>query len=215
MTARVPGLPAAKMVFFDFDGVIKQSVEVKGRAFAELFRPHGAALSERVLAHHLANSGLSRFEKMPKYLEWAGEEPTAARVDDYCHRFAARARQGVMDAAWVPGAQELLRANPYRQTFVLVTAAPREEIEDILMALELRHCFDRVYGAPTRKLAAIQDALRRCGIAPEHCLAIGDARADYDAAHAAGVPFVLVRHASNTALFADYDGHSIEDFTAP
>lgn len=205
-------LRAARLVFWDFDGVIKQSTDIKADAFAELFRSFGATLSDRVRAHHLENGGISRFEKIPRYLEWAGEPPTPDCIADYCRRFAALVRQAVIDAAWVPGAEQLVRSNPLRQTFVLVTATPLEEIEDILGALKLRGCFADVYGAPKSKSAAIREVLSKHGIAREHCVAIGDARADYEAALVNQVPFVLLRHRGNTAVFSNYTGDSREDF---
>jgi len=204
----------ARLVFWDFDGVIKQSVEVKAWAFAELFRSRSAALAERVRIHHLANGGLSRFEKMPTYLTWAGIEPTPEKVAQYCQRFSDLALQGVVDAEWVPGAERLLRENPYGQEFVLFTATPQQEIEAILNALQLDTCFAQVHGAPTSKAAAIKSVLASGQLRPEQCLAIGDARADYDAACANSVPFLLRRHESNGAVFRDYTGDSIQDFTA-
>ena len=125
---------AARLVFWDFDGVIKRSTEVKTQAFVQLFRPFGRAVAERVRAHHLENGGLSRFEKIPHYLEWAGQQATPERIEDYCQRFATLVRQAVIDAEWVPGAERLLRTNPFGQIFILVTATPLAEIEEILNA---------------------------------------------------------------------------------
>src|SRR5262245_13752158 len=203
---------AARLVFWDFDGVIKQSTEVKAQAFAEIFRPFGRAVAERVRAHHLENGGLSRFEKIPRYLEWAGQQATPERVEDYCQRFAALVRRAVIDAEWVPGAERMLRTNPYGQIFVLVTATPLAEIEDILEELGLRACFADVYGAPTRKAEAMRRTLEKHSVPAERCVAVGDARADYEAASANHVPFVLLRHDGNAALFPHYTGESREDF---
>lgn len=210
----MPRFREAKLVFWDFDGVIKQSVEVKAWAFAELFRSQGELLAERVRAHHLANGGLSRFQKMPLYLSWAGIEPTQENVAEHCRRFSDLALQAVVDADWVPGAERLLRDNPYRQQFVLFTATPQEEIETILAALTLGACFTRVYGAPTTKSTAIRDTLSTRAMRATDCIAVGDARADYDAACANDVPFLLLRHSTNAPVFRDYKGDSIEDFTA-
>jgi phosphoglycolate phosphatase-like HAD superfamily hydrolase len=204
----------AKVVFWDFDGVVKRSVEVKAEAFGRLFAAHGAALRERVQAHHRANGGMSRFEKMPVYLQWAGLPVSVSQVREYCDRFSELAQQGVIESEWVAGAERLLRENPYGQRFVLISATPQDEMEAILDALSLRGCFDRVYGSPASKSAAIRETLARHSMQPADGLVIGDARADYDAARSNGVPFLLVRHESNAAVFADYRGQSTEDFTA-
>lgn len=201
----------ATLIFWDFDGVIKDSVDVKTQAFVKLFERYGSQVSEQVKSHHEAHGGMSRFEKIPLYLMWAGERVTPDRIDEYCQRFAQMVRQGVIDAPWVPGAEALLRNNPHRQIFVLVSATPQEELEQILYELDLMKCFASVIGAPTSKAEAIRMTLNRHNIDPQHCLMIGDARADMEAAQANQVPFLLRRHTSNQIVFGAYNGASIKD----
>ncbi len=202
-----------KLIFWDFDGVIKDSVEVKTQAFVQLFQPFGVDVAERVRAHHEANGGMSRFEKIPLYLEWAGVSATQELVVEYCQRFGRFALQGVIDAPWVAGAEAFLRSNPYGQIFVLVTATPQEEIDEILAVLNLRACFVAVHGAPVRKIEAIRETLATRQCDPRRCLMIGDARADFEAAQANQVPFLLRRHATNAQVFERYTGDSVQDFT--
>lgn len=203
----------AKLILWDFDGVIKESVDVKTRALMQIFAPYGADVVERVRAHHEANGGMSRVEKMPIYLGFAAQDPDEARAWELCERFSALVRQQVVDAPWVPGAETWLRQNVHRQLFVLVSATPQTELEEILAALDLRHCFADVFGAPTPKAAAVQFALDRHRVAPEDAVLIGDASADRDAAAGARVPFILRRHSSNGTVFTGYDGASIRDLT--
>lgn len=201
------------LIFWDFDGVIKDSLEVKTRAFVELFEPYGAEVAGRVREHHLANGGMSRFDKLPLYLRWAGEESSQSRVSECCDRLGRLVLQGVIDAPWVPGVEAYLRSNPHRQNFVLVSATPQDELEQIIHALQLTGCFIRIFGAPTRKQDAIRTTLTECGLDASTCLMIGDARADLEAAQANQVPFLLRRHNTNSGVFANYTGFSVNDFT--
>ena len=50
-------------IFWDFDGVIKDSVEIKSDAFEDLFSPFGLNLSKKVRKHHENNTGLTRYDK--------------------------------------------------------------------------------------------------------------------------------------------------------
>lgn len=59
---------SAELIFWDFDGVIKDSVSVKTLAFEKLFLPYGKKIAQKVKNHHEANGGVSRFEKIPLYL---------------------------------------------------------------------------------------------------------------------------------------------------
>lgn len=201
-----------KLLFWDFDGVIKESIEIKTRAFVKLFEPFGRQIANRVRDHHTRNGGMSRFEKMPIYLRWAGTEPNREKVEEYCERFSQLAFMGVIEAAWVPGAENYLRENPHRQIFVLVSATPHEEIMQILQAVDLLQCFRDVYGAPTTKTESIRKTLLAYTMKPEDCLVIGDAKADFDAAQANKVPFLLRRHESNKQVFLHYHGEALEDF---
>lgn len=187
-------------------------MEVKNRAFYQLFLPFGDIVALRVCEHHIANGGMSRMDKMPLYLQWSGQASSDSTVDAFCSRFGKMVLQAVVDAAWVPGVESLLRTNPYRQTFFVVSATPQGELEEILHRLELTQCFSRIYGAPTRKKDAIQMVLAEQGLEPCDCLMVGDALADLEAAEANALPFLLRRHATNAELFSSYAGPFVEDF---
>lgn len=204
-------LRGARIVFWDFDGVIKDSVSVKSDAFERLFSPFGPIIAARVRQHHEANGGVSRFEKIPLYLGWAGESATTEKVREYCDRFGQLALQVVIDSPWVPGVREYLRAHYAEQHFVLVTATPQEEIEQILRALQIAHWFRAVYGAPTSKADAVRDVLRETNIFPQQALMVGDAQTDMRAAEGNHVPFLLRRTPLNRAIQDGYTGLMFDD----
>jgi phosphoglycolate phosphatase-like HAD superfamily hydrolase len=156
---------------------------------------------------------MSRFDKVPVYLGYAGERADPARVEELCARFGALVQQAVVDAPWVAGAERWLRENPHGQAFALVSATPQGELDEILAALDLAGCFADVFGAPTPKADAVRRSLARCGVAPDAAVFIGDARADCAAAAAASVPFILRRHASNGGVCADWGGPAVRDLT--
>jgi phosphoglycolate phosphatase-like HAD superfamily hydrolase len=193
-------LAQMQVIFWDFDGVIKDSVAVKSVGFEQLFLPYGQAVASRVRQHHEAHGGVSRFDKMPVYLGWAGLPATADNVQKFCDQFSTLVLQAVIDAAWVPGVREYLLAQHGAQYFVLVTATPQKEIETILHALGMAHCFRQVYGAPTTKTTAIGDVLAHLKCQPQQALMVGDSDTDFDAAQANQVSFLLRRTALNQAL---------------
>jgi len=206
-TIQHPGtLYLARIVFWDFDGVIKDSVAVKSVGFEQLFLPYGQDVADRVRQHHEAHGGVSRYKKIPVYLEWAGEAVTPANIQYFCDRFSGLVQQAVIDAAWVPGVREYLLARHAAQYFVLITATPQQEIERILGALEIAHCFREVYGAPVSKTAAISGVLQHLECPPGQALMVGDSETDLEAADANQVPFLLRRTPLNRSLQARYSG---------
>lgn len=205
-------LRAASVVFLDFDGVIKESVDVKTRAFVRLFESFGPDVADRVRAHHEAHGGMSRFQKIPLYLQFAGEEPLADRVSALCDRFAGLVRQEVIEAAWVPGIEAYLAVHRVFQTFVIVSATPQAEMEYIAATLGLDRYVSEIFGAPTTKRHAMAQVLARRRISADEAVMVGDSLEDRAAAHAVGVPFVLRRHGTNAEMFADHAGPALTDF---
>jgi len=184
-------------VFWDFDGVIKETIQLKGEVFAELFRDYGQSLMNKIREHHKLHGGISRLEKIPLYLKWAGLAPDSENIRRLSERFSQMVFQKVVEAPWVPGAKELLHLNPFQQKPYLVTATPQPEIELILAALNLTAAFEGVFGAPVTKTDAIQKVLEVSGIPKELCLLIGDSLSDRQAAISMNIPFLLREHSDN------------------
>ena len=72
------------LLFWDVDGVIKESVAVKSDAFGRLLERFGAEIARRVGVHQQSHSGMSRHEKLPLYLEWAGCDASLGRATARC-----------------------------------------------------------------------------------------------------------------------------------
>ncbi len=201
------------VVFWDFDGVVKDSVTVKTEGYEKLFLLYGDEVAGRVIDHHEAHGGVSRYEKIPLYLGWAGEVVTDEKVREFCERFALLVHQAVIDAPWVGGVREYLQAQHDRQYFVLVTATPQDEIESILRSLEIDGFFREVHGAPKPKTTAIGNVLGRLKCSPSQALMVGDADSDLKAAEANNVPFLLRRTRLNESLQRRYSGPMFDELS--
>jgi phosphoglycolate phosphatase-like HAD superfamily hydrolase len=199
-------------VFWDFDGVVKDSVTAKSRAYEGLFESRGPELGARVRRHHELNGGVSRFDKIPLYLEWAGLAPTAEAVARYCEMFAEEVTRSVVESPWVPGAREYLEKHCGRQHFFLVTGTPQTEMQGIVKTLGIDHCFREIHGAPAGKEEAVGSVLRRWRIDAAQSLLIGDSESDLSAAKSNGVRFMLRRTPQNAALQHTYVGLQVENF---
>ena len=49
-----------------------------------------------------------------------------------------------------------IKENYYNQKFILISATPQIEMEQILKALNIFNCFDKVYGSPNQKEEVIK-----------------------------------------------------------
>ena len=53
-----------KNILWDFDGVILNSMKIKGDGFVELFQDYDKKLINQLEKYHYNNGGISRFEKI-------------------------------------------------------------------------------------------------------------------------------------------------------
>lgn len=201
------------IIFWDFDGVVKDSVSAKTSAFEKLFMPYGQKIAEKVKQHHEANGGMSRFKKIPLYLSWAGEEVNHEIVDKFCNLFSKAVLQSVIESPWVSGVYEYLHNNFKEKYFVLVTATPQDEIERIIYTLKISQYFQQVIGAPTNKEDAIRSVLKEQKIIPAQVLMIGDAETDLLAAQANSISFLLRRTPQNIHIQSCYDGPKFDNLS--
>ena len=204
-----------EIIFFDFDGVIKLSNEIKTQAYLDLFIAfNSSALIDRIKDHHQQNGGVSRYYKIPLYLEWA---LNSKNVDDkvsaeFIKDYGLLVKQKVINSEWVPGVLDFIINRKRLGTYIaLVTATPTDEIIDILRSLEIIDYFDQIYGAPSTKFSAVRVCLDLYNVSSRQCLYFGDSAEDCLAAKKNRVPFMLVKNANNKNLIADSDGY-IENF---
>ena len=203
-------LASYRWIFWDFDGVIKDSVESKAQAYQDLFVEGNPELVDRIKQHHNENGGVSRYEKIPTYLTWANLNVTQDLVDYYCKKFSLSVKRRVVNSAWVPGVKEFLIDNSFNRRFVLVTATPTAEIKEILLRLGLADIFLEVYGAPIEKHVVVREVMSRKNIRSEDALLVGDSVSDYEAALANGIEFALRRTPLNIDLQKLHQGLSFE-----
>ena len=58
LTRIKPSLKAIHAIVFDFDGVLAESIDVKTRAYALLFRDEGEEVVRKVIDFHLKNGAI-------------------------------------------------------------------------------------------------------------------------------------------------------------
>jgi len=207
-------LKEKQVIFWDFDGVIKDSLAVKSLGFERLFLSYGKDVVKKVREHHNAHGGISRYEKIPLYLSWAGEPVTDDQVEEFCVRFSHLVQQAVIESPWVPGVFEYLQANYTSQFFFLITATPQEEIEQILCAVDINNFFREVHGAPTAKAMVVQDVMSRLRFNSDQALVVGDSATDLSAAEENNVAFLLRRTPFNQSLQKHFHGPCFENLSS-
>jgi HAD superfamily hydrolase (TIGR01549 family) len=201
-----------KNIFFDFDGVLAESVNVKTEAFRQLYLPFGEEIAEKVVQHHLANGGVSRFEKIKIYhKDFLNQILTEKEVLEWADQFSALVLEGVVNAPAVQGAEQFLKKSSYSSW--IITGTPTEEIKEILKRRAWDTHFEEALGSPEKKQHWTEYLLNLHQLKREETIFIGDATADYEAALFSGLHFILRETEDNYSLFTTFEGSRIKDLT--
>jgi phosphoglycolate phosphatase-like HAD superfamily hydrolase len=179
-------------IFFDVDGVLIDSMRVKGQAFAAAFSDFPEWEGE-IMTYHLLNGGVTRSEKIRRLFQLiVGRAPTdlelAARVDT----FAGAVVQAVVDAPEVLGASQALSEWSGRAPLHAVSATPSLELRQIFEAREMSGFFSTVDGWPPTKAELMRVIIRENEYDPRACVLVGDSKEDLGAAQAVNMQFLGV-----------------------
>jgi phosphoglycolate phosphatase-like HAD superfamily hydrolase len=193
-----------KAIFFDFDGVLVESMEVKIEAFRSLYAPYGREIEEKAFAHYLANTGINRGIRITEcHRAFLGRELSEAEVRTLSNRFGELVEDRVVACAWVPGARAVLERWSGKLPLFLVSATPNAELARILERRGMTRYFTSVHGSPPDKITVIGRLLEEHGWSGEQVLMVGDGPPDYRAAAANGVAFVGRLHQGYPNPFPD------------
>lgn len=180
--------------FFDFDGVLTDSVGVKTEAFRTLFEPYGEAVLAKVLEHHRLNGGISRIDKIQyAHTHFVGTPLSEAELRDWGGRYSKLVVDRVVKAPWISGAEDFLAKMQGQCPIFVISGTPEDELVEVMAARKMSGYFTEILGSPTRKPAHIRRLLEAYRLDPASCVFIGDALTDYHAARETGLHFIGIQ----------------------
>ncbi|MEJ2133879.1 MAG: HAD-IA family hydrolase [Desulfofustis sp.] len=180
--------------FFDFDGVVVDSVGVKTEAFRVLFEPYGSAILHQVLEHHRLNGGISRIDKIQySHTHFVGAPLDEHELKQWGRRYSELVVDRVIAAPWIKGAENILEDMQGRCRIFLISGTPEDELKQVIAARKMEHYFDEILGSPIKKPAHIRRLLSAYRLQPASCVYIGDALTDYHAARETGLHFLGIQ----------------------
>ncbi|MEX0274671.1 MAG: HAD family hydrolase [Flavobacteriaceae bacterium] len=202
-----------KNIFFDFDGVLAESVTAKTEAFREMYLPHGKEIADAVVEYHIGHGGISRYEKFKVWeKQFFGKEIDDAQVQQMANRFSELVLQKVIDADEVPGSMAFLKKYYNRYNFWIITGTPTKEITVIVDKRGIAPYFKGVHGSPENKRHWTEYLINTHNLKREETLFLGDATTDQDAANFSNLHFALRDNDENKDLFKEYKGTRFRDF---
>jgi len=179
-----------KAIIFDFDGVIVESMDIKAKAFAYLFRDYPEHV-EDIVSFHMKHGGMPRFEKFEKiYSEILKIHLSEDRKKNLADEFSQFVFQEVVKCPYVEGAIEFLRANKGKYLFFIVSGTPEDELKSIVNERKLDQYFTEILGSPIKKNVHNSNLMNKYKLKPEEVMFVGDSIDDWEGVKDIGIKFI-------------------------
>jgi phosphoglycolate phosphatase-like HAD superfamily hydrolase len=213
----IPDLLGYSTLVFDCDGVVLNSNRIKTEAFRCAALPYGELAASALVAHHVANGGVSRYLKfayfleviVPQYATTLVPGLNAPDLQELLLAYAQEVRAGLMSCP-VANALSELRAVTATANWLIVSGGDQTELREVFAARGLACFFDGgIFGSPDAKDSILSRELSLANIKLP-ALFLGDSRYDAQVSMDAGLDFVFVSNWTELAdwgQFVERNGH--------
>ena len=184
-------LTKIKVIFFDFDGVILDSMDIREWGYSKIFSNYNPEFVKRLIDFHRENGGISRFYKIRYFYENVlGIDVSEDKVNQLAALFSECVSVKLNDPnRLISDTLSFIKAKNKRYNMHIVSGAEKNELVWLCEQLEILQFFKSVEGSPTPKTELVNDILQNWNYEPEDCILIGDSINDYDAAITNGIEF--------------------------
>ena len=177
-------------MLFDLDGTLAETDSLHLPTWVNVLRPYGIEIDEEFYRERISGRSNS------KIVEDLLPDLSAKEGRDLADAKEASFRERADELEPLSGLLDFMReAKDRGLSLALVTNAPEENVEAMLLALELREFFDEVVlsdevGPVKPDPAPYRAALNRLGVAPEEALAFEDSTSGVASSVGVGIPTV-------------------------
>ncbi len=180
-----------KTILFDFDGVILDSMKIKGNGFVELFKGYPEDAIKQLESYHYANGGISRFEKIRYFFNTILNTPISSEIiNTLADQFGEIIAQKLFDKKnLIADTMQFIEKNYKKYHFYIVSGAEQNELRALCNTFKIDHFFKAIYGSPTPKVLLVKNLLEHNGTIKDEVILIGDSINDYDAARKNDIVF--------------------------
>jgi len=149
-----------KLVFWDFDGVLMDSMSIRDRGFSEVLSDYPEDQVQQLLAYHRANGGLSRYVKFRYFFEEIrNEQITEEEVAAWASKFSQVMRDllvhpNLLINETIACAKDLHEQAGIKQ--FIVSGPDQKELRSLTAEQGVAGYFEGIYGSPVpnKKLLA-------------------------------------------------------------
>ena len=184
-------LKEKRNIFWDFDGVIMDSMPIRNRGFELALKEFPEKQVNLLMEFHLKNGGLSRYVKFRYFFEEIrGENITEEVIKQWAQKFSKIMRKElVQPVLLIEDSLDFIKENCKKFNMHIVSGSDGEELRYLCEKLEISQYFISIDGSPVPKKELVQRLLINHKYAREETILIGDSINDYDAAEVNDIDF--------------------------
>jgi HAD superfamily hydrolase (TIGR01549 family) len=180
-----------EVIFWDFDGVILNSMPIRDKGFLHIFKEYPAEKVAQLLDFHHQNGGLSRYVKIRYFYEKILQEPISEeKVMELAQEFSHIMRQELANTELlIEDSLNFIKKYHSEKKFHIVSGSDEKELQFLCKELGIADYFVSIHGSPTPKKELVSRLIQAHGYSVENCVLIGDSINDYEAAVQNGINF--------------------------
>jgi HAD superfamily hydrolase (TIGR01549 family) len=173
-----------KNIFFDFDGVILDSMPIRDYGFKKIFEKFDNDLLEELIDYHNINGGLSRYVKIKYfYNQLLKKDISEKKISEYADNFSEIMRNELVKKDYlITDTVNFIKNNLLKYNFHIVSGSDEEELKFLCKSLEIFEYFQSINGSPVPKNQLVKKILSINNYDLNTTILIGDSINDYEAA---------------------------------
>jgi phosphoglycolate phosphatase-like HAD superfamily hydrolase len=180
-----------KTIFWDFDGVIMDSMPVRDKGFEIVLNNYPKEQVDFLMEYHRKNGGLSRYNKFRYFFEVIRKESiTDSEIQILAEEFSVVMLQNLLDSSLlIEDSINFIKNNYLKYNMHIVSGSDGNELRYICETLGLSKYFISIHGSPTPKKQLVEDLLESCKYKKDETCLIGDSMNDLEASKLNNISF--------------------------
>ena len=183
-----------KVILFDFDGVIIDSMSVRDEGFRLIAKKstNSKQIINDFIKYHRYNAGLSRFVKI-RYLyeNMLNKSISEEEIKKFAEEFSTLMKSKLTNkSVLIDETIDFIKSTVSKNIYLhIVSGSEEKELNFLCDKLDLSQYFITIEGSPTHKNNLVKNIIKKYNYNPEEVILIGDSINDYNAASSNGLKF--------------------------
>lgn len=195
-----------KVILWDFDGVILNSMPIRDKGFEIVLQSYSNDHVNQLLEYHRENGGLSRYVKFRYFHESIlGNDISESEIEVLANRFSEVMREELVNPELlISDSLNFIKKYYNDFTMHIVSGSDEKELNYLCQQLKIDHYFHSIKGSPIAKNNLVQNIIEKYDYSPEEMVLIGDSSNDLDAANFNQIDFIGYNNTALKSLHKSY-----------